>query len=390
MRRYAVEDEVRLTLARDIHDWARAGLLSPEQAQGLGADLATDLRRTGVMLRLGLAIFTFIAGAAAVGFVMLLTDLRSELAVSATLAGLAVAAMTAASALVRRYRLYRYGVEEALAMGAVVLAGVSVALLSSEGFAAGADGVAWAAGMATVALVGLETYRRLGLQYAAVVALYAAALVPGGFGSIGVEVKRVVAAVVCAAAYGYATRVHRRADDDVRRSDAVVLRAAAAVGAYLALNLLVPGEPLGGAVAGWYHWSSWAMTWLLPFAFGRAAVLARDPWLLRVAIATGLTTLATNKAYLGWARHPWDPMVLGVLLVAVALGLRRWLSAGTGGERHGFTARQILDREDATIQLASLASAALQPSPPARPAPEPEDPFFSGGRSGGAGAGSTF
>ena len=169
----------------------------------------------------------------------------------------------------------------------------------------------------------------------------------------------------------------------------VVVRAAAAAGAYLALNSVILVEPFGLAVDTWYRWTSWVVTWLLPLLIGRAAVTERDPLLLRVAMAAGLASLLTNKAYLGLPRQPWDPMVLGVVLTGIALVLRRWLSTGPGGERHGFTARPLVQSDSATIQLASLASVAVQPAP-TRQVSAPEDPTFSGGRSGGAGAGSEF
>ena len=55
MRLYTVDGEVSLALTRDLRDWTAAGLLTPDQHTALAADLTTDLRRTGVMLRLGLA-----------------------------------------------------------------------------------------------------------------------------------------------------------------------------------------------------------------------------------------------------------------------------------------------------------------------------------------------
>jgi hypothetical protein len=389
MRLYRVEDEVRLGLARDLRDWHKAGLLTADEEQRLRADVTTDLRRAGIMLRLGLAAFTVIAGAAAIGLVFLATSLDSEVAVSITAAGLGAVAFGAATAIVRRFRLYRYGVEEALALGAVGLWGGSAGLLASEIFRANSGADAWFFAMAGVTAGCAVAYRRFGFQYAAVGAVVAAALLPMASSAVDVEFKRLFAALVCTAAFVYTSRVRRQADDDMTRADAEVIRAAAAACAYLALNSVLLAEPFGRQVDGWYRWSSWLVTWLLPFLLGRTAVIERDPLLLRVAIATGLASLVSNKAFLGWPRQPWDPMLLGVLLVAGALVLRRWLSSGEGGERNGFTARQLVESEGATIRLASLASVAVQPAP-TRPVPPPDDTTFSGGRSGGAGAGTSF
>lgn len=382
MRLYAIDDEVRVRLGRDLRAWTQAGYVTPAQDAALRVDLATNLRRTGAMLRLGLAAFTVIAGAGTIGLVMLVTDLTSEAAVTVTTAILGVVAMAAASWLVRRYGLYRYGVEEALAMGAVGLFGVSASGL-------GSGGAAWGSAMSAVAVAAGYAYRRFGFQYAAVASLCAVALVPMAFDAIGMDLKRVFAALVFAGGYAIATAMRRTADDDITRSDAEVVRAAAAAGAYLALNVALTREVLAGADHIGFRWASWVITWLLPYAVGRAAIVERDPWLLRVAMAMTLASLATNKTYLGWTRQPWDPMVLGVVLAVVALSLRRWLAAGPEGERHGYTARQLIESDGRAMQLASLASAAVQPAH-VRDVPEPQPPTFSGGRSGGGGASSDF
>lgn len=389
MRLYAIDDELRIRLGRDLRDWTTAGLLTAEQDAALRADLATDLRRTGAMLRLGLAAFTVVAGAAAVGLVMLVTDLTSEIAIAVTTAVLGVAALAAASWLVRRYRLYRYGVEEALAMGAVALVGVSGAMVAAAAFGSNSGAAPWAAGMTAVAIAAIHVYRRFGFAHAAIDALVAIALVPMAIEAIGVDARRVVAALVFAGGYAYATTWRRRADDDITRSDAEVVRAAAAAGAYLALNVMLTGEVLAGADHAWFRWASWVTTWLLPYVVGRTAVADRDPRLLRVALGMTLASLYTNKAYLGLSRQPWDPMLLGVLLAVVALTLRRWLAAGPDGERHGFTARPLVERDSAALQLASLAATAMQPAQ-VRQVPESQDPPFSGGHSGGGGASSGF
>lgn len=389
MRLYTVDEELRVRLERDVREWTTAGMLTAEQARALEPDLATDLRRTGPMLRSGLAMFTLVAGGAAIGLVMLVTDLTSSLALAITTAVLGTLAMAAASWLVRRFRLYRYGVEEALAMGAVALFGASAGVLGGEVFHGTSDAGAWSVAMIAVAIASGYTYRRFGYRDAAVVALTAVALVPMAFDALGVETTRVFAAVVFAGGYAYAANARRSAGDDITRGDAEVVRAAAAVGGYAALNVCLTGEPPGPSSHAWFTWTTWAITWILPVVVGRAAVRGRDPWLLRVAAAMTLASLVTNKTYLGWPRQPWDPMLLGVLLSGLALVLRRWLAAGANGERHGFTARQLTGRDAAALQLASLASAAVHPGP-TRDVQDAKDPVFSGGRSGGGGAGGEF
>jgi hypothetical protein len=107
-----------------------------------------------------------------------------------------------------------------------------------------------------------------------------------------------------------------------------------------------------------------------------------------------LVTLLTNKPYLGWPRRTWDPILLGVLLMAVALVLRRWLSKGPNRERAGFTSERLLSKESAVLTLLSAASVAFQPdarlSQAGPAAPDPATPDFGGGGSGGGGGGGSY
>jgi predicted small integral membrane protein len=108
-----------------------------------------------------------------------------------------------------------------------------------------------------------------------------------------------------------------------------------------------------------------------------------------VSLVLALITLLTNKPYLGWPRHTWDASLLGAVLIAIAIAVRRWLSRGPGGERNGFTAVRLLDRDRAVLSLVSTASVLVQPGvAPSRT--EPAASEFSGGRSGGGGGGDSF
>ena len=85
--------------------------------------------------------------------------------------------------------------------------------------------------------------------------------------------------------------------------------------------------------------------------------------------------------------------MLGAVLVANALALRRWLSTGQGGERYGFTSAQLLDTDRATLSLPGTASVISQQgiAPQVEsPRAEPSASEFGGGRSGGGGGGDNF
>ena len=115
----------------------------------------------------------------------------------------------------------------------------------------------------------------------------------------------------------------------------------------------------------------------------------KDRLLMDVGAATALATLVTNKAYLGLEHQTWDPMLLGLLLMATAILIRRWLAGGPNGERYGFTSARILSKDARLMTVVSTASAAFQPQP-SSPEPAAPRPHFDGGRSGGGGATGEF
>jgi hypothetical protein len=159
---------------------------------------------------------------------------------------------------------------------------------------------------------------------------------------------------------------------------------------YLALNQQLPPDqsynqdPL--------YWTTYVLTWVLPFIGLLLAVRSKDRPLMNVSVLLALITLATNKPYLHLMRQPWDPMLLGVLLIASAILMKRWLANGVNGQRRGFTAVRLLASDRQAMAFVSTASTALpQPQVPATPrAARPAEPNFGGGRSGGAGASGSF
>jgi hypothetical protein len=120
-------------------------------------------------------------------------------------------------------------------------------------------------------------------------------------------------------------------------------------------------------------------------------VRRKDRFVIAVGAIAATLTLVTNKPYLGWQRHIWDPMLLGALLIGVALLVRRWLAAGSGGIRRGFTAQRLSAKDKNWMSVGSAAFGLVAPQAIA-PSPQPVSPdaHFGGGDSGGAGATSDF
>jgi hypothetical protein len=106
-----------------------------------------------------------------------------------------------------------------------------------------------------------------------------------------------------------------------------------------------------------------------------------------------VATLATNKPYLGWERHTWDPILLGVFLTGAVLAVRHWLSRGPDGQRYGFTPQSILSGDRQSLAIFHTLAGAAQPFAAHPPAAAQEPSHFDpggGGRSGGGGGGADF
>jgi uncharacterized membrane protein YgcG len=133
------------------------------------------------------------------------------------------------------------------------------------------------------------------------------------------------------------------------------------------------------------------MIWLLPAAGMWLGLAKKDRLLIDVSVAMMLLTLSTNKRYLGWEAHAWDPMLLGVLLMTAAIVIRRWLQNGPNGERDGFTALRLLRSDERKLAAVSIASSVMQPhTSTTKQANPPHDFREGGGSSGGGGASGNF
>ena len=140
-----------------------------------------------------------------------------------------------------------------------------------------------------------------------------------------------------------------------------------------------------------FYWATWVLVWCLPPAVLARGLRRKDRFVIAAGAVVAMLTLVTNKPYLGWQRHSWDPMFLGVLLIGVALFIRRWLARGPGGIRHGFTAQRLSGKDKTWMNVGSTALGLVSPNI-MTPSPQTAGPDvrFGGGDSGGGGASSDF
>ena len=178
MRRYSQADEERIRAQARVREWTRSKLLDPSQGARLEAELRVDVRRTNNFLRAGLALFTALIVGASVWLLVEVFNLKHAIPFAVATGVAAVACAGLAELLVGQFRFYRFGVEEALAVSAVVLLAFSGVGIADTFEVAQSVRSSLVVALIIGAAGGFGVYRRFGFVYAAVGGMACAALVP--------------------------------------------------------------------------------------------------------------------------------------------------------------------------------------------------------------------
>jgi hypothetical protein len=383
MSAYKLDDERAIRAGRHAHDWKKSGLLSAEQYERIKPELQVDVRRTNVFLRVVLFIFAMLIFQSALGILAITVAITGESGAAVMCAVAGVLAFWLAGYLVDRFKLYRFGIEEAAAVMAIGLMGGAAAL----GVAAmSRDSAAIiAAGLIAAAAVALAVFFRFGYLYAAIAAAACVSGLPFVFGDSEI-IQRMVSMTILAAIAAAAWMKRTEYGDEHPGDSYGLIEAAAWIGIYVVIVL-----QMFTAIdrTAWSYWPTYAAMWVVPVLGLWWSIRSRHRMLLDVSVVMLLATLMLNKEYLGQPRNTWDPIVFGLVLMGTAIAIKRWLAAGENGERNGFTATRILASDRAKIGLVGMAALAHQPAATAQPSSAPADPM-GGGRSGGAGASGSF
>ena len=387
MRRYPPDVEENIRAERQLREWARSGLIGADVSASLHADVRVDLRRTNDSLRLTLFAFTAVILTSAVWLFGELLGIHDATSFAFIHALSALLSFGLADFLVARGRLYRFGVEEALAMGAVVLLGFSAGEFASPEISATTSmRLPMTIALAAVAVGALCVYLRFGYLFAAILSMAAAAGI--AFPLIESHVgQRVLAAAVFVLVFFFARAIRRPHGEDYPGDEYGVIQTAAWIGMYLVLNLRMPG---GGEFQFAFYWTTYALTWLIPTIGLTVGIREKQREMILANLSLAIITLVTNKPYLRLARHSWDPILLGVLLMGVAVLLRRWFVNGPDSARYGFTSKRLLAGDLRAIRVAGMASAVIQPGMASHASPSNTPLKPGGGQSGGGGASGSF
>jgi hypothetical protein len=395
VRIYSASSEETLRARKLLTDWAGEGFLTKPQCEVLEMETVSELRTTNIFLRVVLFLFTLIiVGAAAGLFVVVFRP--SEQTTGVFFLIFAALCYAAAEVAVSQARLYRYGIEEALAVCSVgfLCAGMQGALFIGRPYSQ-AQFLVPAAG----AVFSLWIWRRFGLPYAFLAAMIFVIFLPGYWTSSQSAQHLIIAAFYATGLVAVASVRSRHRFDYLDEAYSLV-EALLWLGIYLAINLKLLSLDLP---ARWwigtpdtsalfpkpFYWGTWVLIWCLPPIVLARGIRQKDRFVIAVGAIVAVLTFISNKPYLGWPRHTWDPMLLGILLTGVAVFLRRWLARGPGGIRHGFTAARLSGKDKNWMSVGSTVGGLLSPQPPA-PQPTSPDFRFGGGQTGGGGAGGNF
>ena len=393
MRAYSASSEEALHARNLLKDWAGEGFLTEAQYQRMEQETACELRRTNIFLRLVLFLFTLIiVGAAAALFFVVFLSPSARQSTGVFLLIFAAVAYGAAEFAVAQARLYRYGIEEALAACSIgfLCVGMQAALSSKTEFLVPAAGI----------IASLWIWHRFGLPYAVLAVMIFVIWLSGDWTS-SPSAQHVIVGVFYATGLIAVAAVRSRHRLNFLDQGYSIIEALLWLGIYLAINLHLSSVDL---LRQWwigpqattefprtFYWATWVLIWCLPPAILARGLRLKDRWVIAVGAIAAILTLATNKPYLGWQRHTWDPMLLGALLIGVALLIRRWLASAPDGVRNGFTARRLSGKDKRWMNIGSTAFGLALPHS-VTPGPQTASPEvrFGGGDSGGGGATSDF
>ena len=191
MRKYYPTDEEKIRMQGLVREWERSSLIEESQVRRLQNELQVSLKNTNSFLRALLFLFTLLIVAASFAFIVMTLHFNDDLALTAACLFAAPLCFGIAEFLIAKFHLYRFGIEEACAVSAVIFIAAGLKFSMSD------DGMV----CAVAGLAALGIFLRFGYVYAAMGGIGCAAAIPFQFGLSGPQ-ERLLAASMLAGGLG--------------------------------------------------------------------------------------------------------------------------------------------------------------------------------------------
>jgi hypothetical protein len=397
---YSSEQEENIYIRKQARTWQRSGLITNDQLTAMDNLTNPDVRQTNIFFRVIFFIFTYHCVAAMVGLFAWIIKIRSSMAISSTLIIAGIIFYFLAEYLVTKYRFYRHGIEEALAVFSMLLLCAGLFIGATDLLLRGRWIHQYTIALCLLfAVSSCWIYLRFGYLYAALISIVAICIIPFQL-SIPPTGERVLLLIVLCLIFFLNVIFDNPENEDFRKDKDTIIQACLLAAIYLTVNLEILG--IIGLISGdksiihlhpklfppYIYWSSYILTFIIPTAGICWGIQSRKRLILGASLVMACVTLATNKSYLELMRYAWDPAILGTVLVILSIIINRWLNTGENKARDGFTAENILKPESHGIGLAEVA-AALTPMA-TNIEVQQQDKFFDGGTSGGGGTSRGF
>jgi hypothetical protein len=399
---YSSRQEENIFIRKQARTWKRSGLITDDQLKAIRDETDPEIRQANTFFRIIFFIFTSLCTPALMGLFSIIVRGITGMAYSFTLIVTGGIFYFLAERAVRKYRYYRYGMEEALALSSMIM--ICIGLMN--GPMELISGKQWSANHAIVlcllfALNACWLYLRFGYLYAASIGLISVCLIPFQL-SLPPESERGVLLIILCLVFFLNIIRDKPEKEDFRKDRNTTIQAYLLVAIYLTVNLEILG--VTGLFMGdkrsihaymasfppYAYWLSYILTFVIPVLGIYGGIRKRKRLIINASLVLACLTIATNKSYLGLTRYAWDPAIMGFMLIAVVIFMTRWLKSGSDSNRYGFTESNILKAESHGINLSDVAAALTPTLIDAPQAPSPPENDFKGGSSGGGGASGNF
>ncbi len=376
MRADVQEADRRHSVRCETRAWHAAEAIDAATLAAIEAAYPDDRRRLGPALRALVAIFTLVAASACFGILSLVTPRSGEEGL-VLLFGVALLALTDLQ--IGPLKRSQAGAEAATALMGVIFTTVGVGLSAKD------MPTMLGALLAISAAAALRWGYPLAAAVASVAALCLLARAPGG------RLLWIVAGLTL-------PPLLLRAGDSASlppswRASARVVAGVALVGLYFAFHIgswdhgVV--EELGDSSSGWRDGAVRpffiAGTALVPLGVLAFGARSRRTEFLTLGVLLALASSVTLRFYVHVAPLWVVLSAGGLFVIALGLGLTRFLHGGPDRERFGFTAEPLFDRGPGR-GVAEIAAGLAAFAPAAQAGPGPDAVRPGGGRYGGGGA----